>query len=829
MSVKAYTVKQIADIIGSDSFLVNENHIIKDLLIDSRKVTLSEGALFFAIKGERHNGHHYVKEMYEKGIRNFVVSDLIDTDLYPQSNFIKTPDVLAALQALSAYHRHQFEIPVVGITGSNGKTIVKEWLYQLLKEDNNIVRSPKSYNSQVGVPLSVWQIKQENEIALFEAGISKPGEMELLEKIIAPTIGVFTNIGEAHAEDFYSLSEKVSEKLKLFQNAKQLIYCRDYLAIEQEIIKNQFADIKLFTWSKRSRANLQVGRIHKGNFETEIQAVFNNDFHTIIIPFIDEASIENAINCWCVMLTLGYDQEKIKQRMANLVPVAMRLELKEGINNCAIINDSYNSDLSSLNIALDFLNQQKQHDKKTLVISDILQSGKPEEDLYREVSEMINRKGITRLIGVGEAISRQSEVFDCQKLFFKNTEDLLKNLDTASFREETVLIKGARLFGFEKLSKLLQQKAHETVLEINLDALVANLNYFKSKINKKPGVKLMAMVKAFSYGSGSFEIASVLQFHRVDYLAVAYADEGVELRRAGISLPIMVMNPDEQSFDTMLQFSLEPEIYSLRVLNLLELALKRNSETLTKVVPIHLKFDTGMHRLGFESQDLNELVVRIKNNKLIKVQTIFSHLVASEALEHDDFTRHQIALFIEMSEFVASNFDYKIHKHILNSAGISRFPEAMFDMVRLGISLYGIGHDQMEQSQLKNVSTLKTIISQIKNIPQGETIGYGRRGKATREMQIATIPIGYADGLNRKLSNGIGKLLVKGKVVPIIGNVCMDMCMIDITDVEAKEGDEVIVFGEQLPITEIANDCQTIPYEILCNVSRRVKRVYFQE
>lgn len=802
---------------------------VRNLLIDSRKVSNAETSLFFAIKGERNDGHAFIPDLYEKGLRSFVVSELpANGSSLPLASFILVNDTLKALQGLAAHHRKLFNIPVIGITGSNGKTIVKEWLFQLMREDKNIVRSPKSFNSQVGVPLSVWQLSEENNLAIFEAGISRPGEMKLLNAIIQPTIGLITNIGQAHDENFENQKQKLTEKLKLFRQSEVLIYCKDYLLINEEISTDKkLAELRVFSWSRKSKADLLVGRITKETSDTEIQAVFKNDFIKINIPFTDEASIENAIHCWALMLYLGYDNKIIAERMKMLSPVAMRLELKEGINNCSIINDSYNSDLGSLGIALDFLNQQKQHPKKTLILSDILQSGKDAENLYKEVAELIHKKGISRLIGIGEAISKQASLFNIEKSFYNSTTEFLQQFNNSFFRDETILLKGARAFGFEAISKAIQQKAHETVLEINLNAIVHNLNYFRSRI--KADTKIMAMVKAFSYGSGSFEIANILQFHRVDYLAVAYADEGIELRKAGITMPIMVMNPEEQSYDAMIQYNLEPEIYSFRVLSLFEETLKRSDKKLNQPIPIHLKMDTGMHRLGFEEEDVNELIVKIKNNKNLEIRSIFSHLAASDEKEHDDFTWQQIKSFNAMSDQISSHFQYPISKHILNSAGITRFPDAQFNMVRLGIGLYGIGANAAEQVQLQNVSTLKTSISQIKNVPMGETIGYSRKGIATRDMQIATVPIGYADGLSRKLSNGKGKMVVKGKSAPIVGNVCMDMCMIDITDIQASENDEVIVFGEPYPIMEVAKDVGTIPYEILTNVSRRVKRVYYQE
>ncbi len=809
----------------------NPDAIINQLLIDSRKLISPESSLFFAIRGDRHDGHRFLADLYEKGVRNFVVSSLPpDLTRFADAALLLVDDTLQALQKLAAWHRSHFQVPVIAITGSNGKTIVKEWLYQLLREDKNMVRSPKSFNSQVGVPISVWLMKEEHELGIFEAGISMPGEMKYLEPIIAPTLGLITNIGQAHDENFEDLRQKVSEKLLLFKNAEALIFCRDYLLIQDELTTSEaFEKLKFFTWSRKTRADLQVGKVTKSIADTEIQAVYKNAFIKIKIPFTDEASIENAIHCWATLLFLGYENEVISTRMLFLSPVAMRLELKEGINNCSIINDSYNSDLGSLSIALDFLNQQKQHPRRTLILSDILQSGKSEENLYAEVAELLLRKGINRLIGIGEAISRQSGQFRIECSFYPGTSEFLRQYNHSFFRDETILLKGARSFGFEDISKVVQQKAHETVMEVNLSAIVNNLNYYRSKL--QPTVRLMAMVKAFSYGSGSFEIANVLQFHRVDYLAVAYADEGIELRKAGITLPIMVMNPEEQSYDSMIQYNLEPEIFSFRVLNLFDEAVRRNKIMLEndRRLQIHLKLDTGMHRLGFEEKDLNELVVRIRNNKNLQICSVFSHLAGSDEAEHDGFTKHQLDLFKRMSAALTAHFDYPILRHILNSAGISRFPAGAFEMVRLGIGLYGIGADEEEQTRLQQVSTLKTTISQIRQVAKGESIGYSRKAYATENMLIATVPIGYADGLSRRLSNGKGKMHVHGKPAPIVGNVCMDMCMIDITHILANEGDEVLVFSQEYPISRIAKDLGTIPYEVLTNVSRRVKRVYFQE
>ena len=827
MSESSYTTEQITEIVGGRLVMNSpDDHRIVDLLTDSRKIIHPETSLFFAINGERHDGHKFIPELIVQGVRNFVVSDYSENLALLQANFIVVGESLVAMQKLAAWHRQRFHFPVVGITGSNGKTIVKEWLYQLLRADKNIVRSPKSFNSLVGVPLSLWLMNEENQLGLIEAGISRPGEMEKLQSMIQPTIGIFTNIGSAHDENFIGPQQKVEEKMKLFLGVDTLIYCKDFPLIHDTVQHTLFdqENVRYFTWSKKSKADLQIRRITKGTDESEIQGVYNNQFHKIRIPFTDDASVDNAIHCWSLMIVLGYEQDLIKERMHFLNPVAMRLEMKTGINNTSVINDSYNSDIGSLTIALDFLNQQKQHNTRTIILSDILQSGRNEENLYREVAGLLLAKGVDKMIGIGDAILRQQHLFSTPAKFFASTEEFLRDASISDFREETILLKGARPFGFEKIGKMLQQKAHETVMEINLNALVHNLNYYRSRV--KPTTKMMAMVKAMSYGTGSFEIANILQFHHVDYLAVAYTDEGVDLRKTGITLPIMVMNPEVQSFEAMIRYRLEPEIYNFRLLNQLNEVLRKHDG---EPFRIHIKFDTGMRRLGFEESELNELVVRLRNNRNLRIESVFSHLAASDEAEHDGFTRIQLERFARMSKAVQEEFEYPICKHILNSSGILRFSEAQFDMVRLGIGLYGFASTNNEQQQLQHVATLKTTISQIKSVPANETIGYSRKGKLTRDSLIATVAIGYADGINRRLGNGVGTMIVNGKRAPLVGSVCMDMCMLDITDIPAREGDEVIVFGSELSVNEVATALGTIPYEIIAGVSQRVKRVYYQE
>lgn len=820
---------------------------VDEILIDSRRIIHPGSALFVAIVTERNDGHRYIEELYDKGVRNFLVSSLPyqtgylpgnndrQDKTFPDASFILVENTLVALQKLAAVHRSRFSIPVIGITGSNGKTIVKEWLFQLMNRDKKIVRSPKSYNSQIGVPLSVLKMEPGNDLALFEAGISLPGEMEKLEPMIRPSIGIFTNIGHAHDEGFTGLEQKVEEKLKLFVNSDTLVYCRDHELIHNKVIREpSLKKVKKFTWSREQEAGLQVIHITPvSSTETKLTGIFKNREMSVILPFTDEASIENAIHCWALMLLLGFEPGIISARMKALVTIAMRLELKEAINHCTLINDSYNSDINSLGIALDFLNQQTQHAKKTVILSDILQTGRDSVSLYREISGILKGKGISRIIGIGNGISRQAAQFPMEKTFFTSTDEFFDRFPFSSLHDETILLKGARIFGFERISLALQQKSHETVLEIHLDALIHNLNYYRSKL--LPGTKTMAMVKAFSYGSGSFEIANLLQFHRVDYLAVAYTDEGIGLRKAGITIPVMVMNPEEQSLDLLLQYNLEPEIYSFRLLGLLEKAVKDQEESRIPL-PIHLKIDTGMHRLGFDPSDVDDLVQRLKNNTELRVQSVFSHLAASEDPVEDDFTLNQVSCLKEVVEKMRTRLGYSFLSHILNSAGISRFPDAQMEMVRLGIGLYGIGFNDEEQRFLRNVSTLRSVISQIKKVKAGDTIGYNRKGLAITDRVIAIIPIGYADGFSRRLGNGVGKVMINGRLVKTIGNISMDNCMVDITDQfdspgehAVRDGDEVIIFGDDYSIKHLANDLGTIPYEILTGISGRVKRVYFFE
>ena len=828
----SYTTEQIIPVIHAKLLQPGNNGTIEHLLLDSRRLLFPATSLFFALGGPRRNGNLFIAELYQKGVRHFVVdADFMEEAIvnYPGAGFLQVTDVLQALHQLAAWHRHQFDYPVIGITGSNGKTIVKEWLYQLLQSDHNIVRSPKSYNSQIGVPLSVWQMNAANTLGIFEAGISQPGEMQLLEKIIDPTIGVFTSIGEAHAEGFLNIRQKINEKLKLFMHSDLLIYCSDHPDINNAVttFKNNVRpgdDLKLFSWSKKESAALKIISIEKKDALTVIDTLYQDKPLSFAIPFYDEASIENAITCCCVLLQLGIPGVEIARRMPLLRPVEMRLELKQGINNCSIINDSYSADINSLTIALDFLYQQQQHPKRTLILSDILQTGKSSAALYADVAFILQQKNINRFIGIGPGICQQAAAFGhiAESQFFGSTVEFRQQFHALHFQNETILLKGARMFEFEQISHLLEQKVHQTMLEIDLDAITHNLKVYQQQL--LPGVKLMAMVKAFSYGSGGFEIANLLQFHKIDFLAVAYADEGVELRKAGISLPLMVMNAEESTFDVLVQYGLEPELYSFAIVSAFDQYLKRSGMT---NYPVHIKLDTGMRRLGFEPSDLEELGRTFAATNSFRVQTVFTHLAASDSVIHDDFTRQQATVFVQGCGKLQQALGYPFLRHMANTGAIQRHKDLQLDMVRLGIGLYGVDSNPAMQSQLKNVTTLKTTISQIKKVRAGESVGYNRKGMAATDSLIATVRIGYADGYPRILGNGTGQMLLNGRLAPVIGNVCMDMTMLDITGITASEGDEVIVFGEPLPVFEMAARANTIPYEILTGISQRVKRVYY--
>jgi alanine racemase len=802
----------LAQITGGKTLSFFSDRPIVHLITDSRKVVVHEGSVFFAITGVHHDGHQFLESLYSAGVRQFIIEKSVDTAKFPGANFLLVGSSIDALQKIAAHHRAQLALPVVGVTGSNGKTIVKEWLYQLLSKDFTIVKNPGSYNSQIGVPLSVWQIQSHHSLGIFEAGISLAGEMENLERVIRPTLGIFTNVGTAHDENFKSTSEKIEEKLKLFKHVSVLIYCADHTDLAKAI---QGTSIPQLSWGFSPSAQIQISK-RNNSYEINLKSIS----FKVSFPFSDSASIENAFHCIALMIHLGIPSQKIQKQILLLRSVAMRLELKEGINQCQVIDDTYNNDLAGLQISLDFLNHQSQKTNKTLILSDILQSGQTDAELIDGIAGLINKSGIKKIIGIGPVLKQFAGKITIPSTFYLSTEEFVKLHDLNTFYQEIILVKGARAFQFEKIVSLLQRKVHGTVMEVDLGALVFNLNYFKSKL--KPDTKLMVMVKAFAYGSGSIEVANVLQYHKVDYLGVAYADEGIELRKNNIQLPVMVMNPAVEGFHSMLLHNLEPEMYSFKILREFISFLDGRSWK------IHLKLDTGMHRLGFSEDDIDELTAILITSKNLEVASIFTHLAGSDEVEHDAFSRQQAETFARKAKQLSDALGYKPIFHALNTPGILRLPEYQFDMVRLGVGLYGV-NPTSENHQLKTVATLKTVISQIKKIKSGESVGYGRKGRAEKEMTLATIAVGYADGYSRAFSRGIGEVLINGKRASVVGNVCMDMTMVDITGLDAKEGDEVILFGESLPIQVLAEKINTIPYEILTNTSERVKRVFVAE
>lgn len=811
-----------------DAHVAKPEGDVVHLLTDSRRLTEPQGTLFFAIVTRRNSGVKYVDELYRKGVRSFVVPSDCDI-VYDDANIWRVDDVVLAMQQIVAHHREQFNIPVIGVTGSNGKTIVKDWLVQMLAPNGQVVSSPKSYNSQIGVPLSVWQMCDKDKIAVFEAGISEAGEMPRLQRVMKPTIGIFTNIGQAHDENFLTRGQKIAEKLQLFTHCEALVYCLDHRDIHSAVSGiESFRKMRLFTWGHNSEADVLLRGVEVGHGCSVLEVEYKGAAMRVTIPFVDRASQENAMHCVAMMLYLGYPADAIVERCAKLAPVEMRLELNEATGNSLLINDSYSLDINSLNIALDYLGHINQHNNKTLIISDFVQTGMTDHELYSQVASLVQQRGITKLIAIGEALGRCRSLFDgIDADFYPTTQDFIDRYDTDLLQNCTILLKGARIFGFERIAKLLQKKNHETVMEVNLDALIHNLNYYRARL--KPTTKLMAMVKASSYGAGRVEVASALQFRGVDYLTVAYADEGVDLRRGGIQLPIMVMNPEEASFDDIIRYRLEPDIYSFRILDLFASRLQLLS--LGTSYPVHIEFDTGMHRLGFSGADVEPLLDKLAGLKeVLQVKSVFTHLACADEPSMDDFTRSQIARFKEWSAKLPGI------KHILNSSGITRFPEAQLDMVRLGIGLYGVSPEPDVQRDLKQVSRLVTLISQVKDIPAGDTVGYGCRWRAERPSRIAIITIGYADGLYRSLGHGRGRVLVNGCEAPIVGTICMDMCFIDVTDIDCREGDRVVIFGDPgsagAPADLLQRNAEaagTIPYELLTAVSPRVKRVYYHE
>lgn len=822
----SYTIQDIAQWVYGTVDAADASVTVNHLVTDTRKITDPAGSVFFAIHGEHRDGHRFIPEAWQQGVRVFVVTERGLRRQYPEGCFIIVEDTLRALQQLAAMHRRLFSYPVIGITGSNGKTIVKEWLNHLLEKQYRIVRSPRSYNSQIGVPLSIWAMGAEHGLGIFEAGISTTGEMARLETIIRPSIGVFTSIGDAHSEGFSSMEVKIREKLVLFGQSEVLVYPADKVLLHEAVTRSGLTKNKrTISWGREAHASLKILEIEAAAETTTIRYRYQDTDRRFTIPFTGTIAVDNAMSCAAVLEAMGC-AEKTLPLMADLPALSMRLEMRQGINHCTIINDSYSADMDALQLALDFLQQQKQHRKRTLILSDLLQSGKDGEALYSQIASMVKRHGISRFVGIGKVISNYAHLFSdvCdQQRFYLSTQEFINDFHQLDYQQETILLKGARAFMFEKISALLETKWHQTVLQVNLGAVAYNLTTYRNMLPK--GTKIMVMVKAFSYGSGSFEIANLLQFHQVDYLAVAYADEGVELRRAGIRLPIMVMNPEEATFAALLNDDLQPEIFSFELMDRFRQFLQREG---VQEFPVHLKIDTGMHRLGFEPHEIPELLARWPSN--MRVVTAFTHLVGSEDPDGDMFTQLQATQFEKACTALEQGLGYGFVKHLANTAAISRHPHVAMDMVRLGIGLYGVDTTGNPQLNLKEAAVLTSTVAQVRKVPAGETVGYNRKGRLDRDSYIATIRIGYADGYPRSLSHGKGSMMIRNRLFPVIGTVCMDMTMIDVTDMpDVREGEEVVIFGRGLELNQLASWAGTIPYDIMTGISQRVKRVYFED
>jgi Alr-MurF fusion protein len=816
-----YTSKELVHAVQGEAVVLGHAQAVTHVTLDSRKLSLPSSSVFFAISGVRHDAHLFLEEVYHAGVRVFITEKPCTVDMFTDATVIRVPDSIAALQRLAAHRRQQFHIPVIGITGSNGKTVVKEWLNLLLSDDFHIVRSPKSYNSQVGVALSVLNMESYHTLGLFEAGISEPGEMASLAAMIRPTLGVITTIGVAHLENFGQPAAIAAEKVKLFSGDVPVVYSADQPAIAS--VAHAPGSL---SWSFSGRGDVQLQADAQGASGTLLRVRHAETEFSVSVPFRDAASLENAASCITVMLKMGYGADRIAERLPRLVPVSMRLELLQGAGGSILVNDTYSNDLQSLEIALDFARQQSSAKPLVAVLSDIVQSGVADRDRHRKIAALLQSKGVAQVYGVGSGFAEHEDVYGLPHQWFPSVANFTETIRPEVLYQKVILVKGARELKFERIVSFLQQQTHETVLQVDLSAMEHNLNYFRSKVGS--GVKIMAMVKASGYGAGAHEVASLLAFNKIDYLAVAYTDEGVSLRQSGISLPIMVMNPERSSLHALLHHHLEPEIYSFRSLDQYLEACAAGEAPLAER-KIHIKVNTGMNRLGFEAEEMAALGVRLQDVPGVRVVSVFTHLAASEDAKHDGFTATQLKCFDEAAAILENALGYGLLRHVGNTGAIQRFPQARYDMVRLGIGLYGISAVPSEQGLLRQVSSLKTVVSQLRTIGVGESVGYGRSFVATVRTTVATIPVGYADGLKRLLGNGGGEVLIRGVRCAILGRVCMDMTMVDVTGLEVNEGDEVTVFGEGLPIQEFAERCQTIPYEVLTSIPARVKRVYLQE
>ncbi len=817
-----FTVSDISAICNGKLIGSNSTTKVHHIIIDSRYIPITSHTLFVALKGHRHNGHHFINELYLQGIKIFIIEEEQE-EYYSDACYILVENTVTALQQIACKHRTKHTYTTIGITGSYGKSIVKEWLFDLLNNNFSIVRSPKSYNSQIGVPLSVLQMGSMHNLAIFEAGISKPNEMDKLEKIIQPTIGIFTNIGKAHQENFCSLEQKILEKLKLFKNTDYIIFPSIYTDIYTKI-KEIYPSKKVLTWGYTPDDVLQLVDKHKDTNHTYLTIKYQELTFNISTQITEDVLIENLLTCLLTALHLGINIEKLISQLNYIKPIEMRLEITDGINRCTLINDYYNSDLTSISVALKILQQQNKKPKKIIILSDIPHTGFSPEFIYSTVGQWINEIKPDLFVGIGNEIRLYNKYFPDNSKYFDSTEYFIKQINNIPLNDTTILLKGARKFTFELIRNQLQQLSHETTLTIDLNALLHNFQTYKALLPSN--TQLIAMVKAFSYGSGLLEIAKLLQNHNASYLAVAFTDEGIELRKHGIHLPIMVMSPEHHTFESIIEHHLEPVIYNFKSLHLYTEAVKKSG---FNQLPFHLKLDTGMHRLGFTETEFAELIYQLKDNQWIFPKTVFSHLAAADDTKEDEFTLKQIELFNNMVKILQKEVNHEIKTHVQNSAGIERFQHFSFDFARIGIGLYGISRTPALKEKLLPVLKFKTVITQIKKVKKGETIGYNRKGIIQQDGKIAVLPIGYADGLNRKLSNGAYSVKIRGQYAPTIGTICMDMCMVDISHIDASEGDEVIIFDSIEDVERMAKVLNTIPYEIFTSISQRVKRIYYHD
>ncbi|MCL1851339.1 MAG: bifunctional UDP-N-acetylmuramoyl-tripeptide:D-alanyl-D-alanine ligase/alanine racemase [Bacteroidetes bacterium] len=816
--------EQITQIITpKNSIVCNPNWGISELAFDSRKITFPEQTLFFAIKTAKNDGHLYISELIKQKVKNFVISENIEDFKHFDVNFYQLEDPVFAMQQIAAEHRKKFTCPVVGITGSNGKTIVKEWLSAILSKDFSVIKNPNSYNSQIGVPFSVWQMNENHSFGIFEAGISQRNEMDRLAAVIQPNMGILTNIGNAHSQFFENDKEKLIEKLKLFHTASSIIYNNDYELIREILATENYAHLKKISWGKYPNSYYRI--VSQKQLQNSTVVEFSHSPQWLEIPFTDAASVENVLHIAALLMYMGYSLTHISKQLRFLSSLVMRMEIKEAQNNSIIINDTYSLDINSLRIALDFLSNQTQFSKRTLIISDFEQVNWGEKE-YMELSKIFDNHNITKMVVVGTEMRKRHGYFPVvEKHFYTTTNELLAHLDVINIRDEAVLVKGARSFRFERVVQALQLKTHQTILQVNLSALVHNLHFFKKLVH--PETKMMAMVKAMSYGLGDAELINELCYHQIDYLAVAYTDEGIALRRRNITRPIIVLGAEAAGYDLMIRYNLEPEIFNLFYLKELIVTLENYPEI--ENFPIHIKVDTGMHRLGFDEEEIDELLQCVDSCSQLKIASVFTHLAASEDVKEDKFTKKQIQKYNAICQKIDAQISYPYLKHLLNTAGIVRFPEAQYEMVRLGLGLYGFSPVPEIQSQLQSVITLKSVITQLKKVRKGETIGYNRTFTAQKDMQIAIVPVGYADGFPRELSNGVGTMRVKNKNCPVTGKICMDMTMIDVTGWDVAIGDEVIIYDAENSLEQIGSSIHKTSYELLTAISRRVPRIYIRE